>query len=91
LIEFFDGEPMELYNLKEDIGETTNLAGQQPDRTKHLQEMLAKWREQVGARMPKPNPKHDPARAHEWWSRRTNQPLDIEAMERRYRSRSARQ
>jgi uncharacterized sulfatase len=89
LIEFFDGEPLELYNLKEDLGEKNNLAGKMPDKATQLQKTLAEWREQVGARMPAPNPKYDPARAREWWSRQNNQPLDIDAMERRYRSRSA--
>ncbi len=88
LIEFFDGTPLELYNLEEDLGETTNLAAKMPERAKQLQRKLADWRESVGARMPQPNPKHDPARADQWWSRRSNKPLDIEAMERRYRSRA---
>ncbi len=88
LIEFFDGTPLELYNLEDDLGETTNLAGKLPEKAKQLQKMLAGWRRSVGARMPTPNPKHDPARAPQWWSRRTNRPLDIEAMQRRYRSRS---
>ena len=91
LIEFFDGAPLELYNLKDDLGETTNLADKMPDRAENLQAMLSAWRQSVGARMPKANPKHDPKRAPEWWNRRTNQPLDLEAMERRYRSRSAKQ
>ncbi len=89
LIEFFDGQPLELYHLEDDLGETTNLAEKMPERARRMQEMLAGWRRAVGARMPKPNPKYDPDRAHEWWSRRNNKPLDVEAMERRYRSRAA--
>jgi uncharacterized sulfatase len=89
LIEFFDGTPLELFNLEDDLGETTNLADKMPDKAKALQAKLARWRESVGARMPSPNPKYDPDRAHQWWSRRTQKPLDIEAMERRYRSRAA--
>jgi uncharacterized sulfatase len=91
LIEFFDGAPLELYNLKEDIGESKNVATENAERAKRLQAMLAEWRSAVGARMPTKNPKYDPDRAHEWWSRRDNKPLDLEAMERRYRSRSAQQ
>ena len=33
------------------------------------------------------NPDVDPERANEWWSRRTNKPLDLEAMRKRYDSR----
>ena len=89
LIEFLDGAPLELYNLKEDISESTNLALQMPDLARRLQRSLAKWRKSTGARMPTTNPKYDPQRAEQWWSRRTNQPLDIEAMRRRYESRTA--
>ena len=86
LIEFFDGSPLELYNLREDLGETTNRAQQQTDLARKMQADLAKWREAVGARMPTPNPKYDPARANEWWNRQTNTPLDVKAMAERYKS-----
>lgn len=86
LIEFFDGSPLELYNLREDLGETTNRAQQQTDLARKMQAELAKWREAVGARMPTPNPKYDPARANEWWNRKTNTPLDVKAMAERYKS-----
>jgi uncharacterized sulfatase len=88
LIEFFDGAPLELYDLKGDIGESVNLAPQMPDRAQRLQQALASWRERTGARMPTSNPKYDADRADQWWSRRTNQPLDIEAMRRRYESKT---
>ncbi|MFH1924540.1 MAG: sulfatase [Planctomycetota bacterium] len=91
LIEFFDGAPLELYNLQEDLGEKVNLAKKMPDKARKLQENLAQWREAVGARMPTPNPDYDPNRAGQWWNRRTNQPLDLEAMAKRYRSRASQQ
>ena len=34
--------PMQLYNLAEDPGETTNLAGDQPDKVEALLELLAR-------------------------------------------------
>jgi arylsulfatase A len=86
LIEFFDGVPLELYNLADDIGESKNLASEMPEKAKKMQAMLADWRKETGARMPTPNPKHDPARAEQWWSRRSNKPLDVEAMARHYES-----
>lgn len=86
LIEFFDGAPLELYNLADDIGESKNLASELPEEAKKMQAMLADWRKDTGARMPTPNPKHDPARAAQWWNRRSNKPLDVEAMARHYES-----
>jgi hypothetical protein len=49
-----------------------------------MQSQLAQWRKQTGARMPTENPNYDPTRTGEWWSRRTNKPLDIETMRQRY-------
>jgi arylsulfatase A len=91
LIEFFDGSPLELYNLRGDLGEAKNLSEQYPARARELQAQLAAWRTAVGARMTTENPKYEPSRAHQWWSRRTNKPLDIESMRRRYETRVGRQ
>ena len=66
LIEFFDDGHLELYNLREDIGETNNLADAQPERAKQLREKLVRWRESVDAAMPVVNPDYDPARSHKW-------------------------
>ena len=65
MLDFFDSEMPELYNLAEDIGETRDLAKSQPQRIKQMQARLASWREEVGAKLPVPNPKYDPARAGE--------------------------
>ncbi|MFG0333013.1 MAG: sulfatase [Maioricimonas sp. JB049] len=75
LIEYFETGNVELFNLEQDISESRNVAGQRPERVVRLKRQLAQWRESVDARMPKPNPEHDPARADEWWSRRTGKPL----------------
>jgi uncharacterized sulfatase len=75
LIEFFDGE-LELYNLAADIGEEHNLASEQHAKAEAMQRDLAAWRSEVGARMPRENPKYDQDRADQWWSRRTKKPLD---------------
>lgn len=90
LIEFFDDGRLELYHLKDDIGEKDNLAAKHPERASGLQGQLAQWRKEVGASMPTVNPKADPKRAAEWWDRRKNEPLDVEAMRKRYESRVAR-
>jgi uncharacterized sulfatase len=65
LIEFFEDNSLHLFNLRADSGETNNLASQEPARAKELQAALTAWRKEVGARMPVPNPNHDPVRATE--------------------------
>lgn len=66
LIEFFEDDRLELYNLKEDIGEEDNLVKKMPEKTAELQRKLVAWRKSVSAKMPTPNPDYDPARADEW-------------------------
>jgi len=51
LIEFFDNDMVELYNLAEDVGERHNLAEKLPGKAAELKELLAKWRADVGARV----------------------------------------
>ncbi|MFQ6036670.1 MAG: sulfatase [Sedimentisphaerales bacterium] len=69
LIEFFEDDRLELYNLQDDIAEKNNLATEMPERAAQLQQRLAAWRKSVGAKMPAPNPNFDPVRAHEWGKR----------------------
>jgi arylsulfatase A-like enzyme len=57
LIEFFEDGRLELYNLKEDIGEMNNLAVSMPEKTAQLHKMLKTWRDEVSARCPSRNPK----------------------------------
>ncbi|MDP1587491.1 MAG: sulfatase [Prosthecobacter sp.] len=65
LIEFFEDGALELYDLKTDPGEKTNLARTETARAESMLTALQTWRKQVNALMPVPNPKHDPARASE--------------------------
>ena len=60
LVEFYEDNHVELYNLKEDIGETNDLAAALPEKTAALRQKLHDWRQQVDAQMPTPNPKYDP-------------------------------
>jgi arylsulfatase A-like enzyme len=55
LMEFFEDGRLELYNLKDDIGEEHNRAGDMPDKAKELHAKLAAWREEVGAKAPTQN------------------------------------
>jgi uncharacterized sulfatase len=66
LIEHFDDGERELYNLRDDLGESTNLAEEEPQKAAALAQQLSAWRASVGARMPTENPDYDPARALLW-------------------------
>jgi arylsulfatase A-like enzyme len=46
----------ELYNLDEDIGETSNLASRMPDKAKELDALIDHFVKDTGALVPKPNP-----------------------------------
>jgi len=69
LIEFFEDGTLELYDLESDLGEKANLAAKLPEKAAELRKVLAAWRQRVHAKMPTPNPNHDPARAGEWGRR----------------------
>lgn len=53
LIVFFNDNRQELYNIKEDIGETQNLAAQMPEKRAALYSKLQQWWKDVDARFPK--------------------------------------
>lgn len=52
LIERFDDGSLELYDLKQDIGEEHNLAGEKLNLANRLKAKLVAWRKQTGAAMP---------------------------------------
>jgi arylsulfatase A-like enzyme len=56
LIEFFEDDRVELYNLKDDASESTNLVDKQPEKAKELRHSLHAWRNTVEAQLPTPNP-----------------------------------
>ena len=62
LIEFFEDGHLELYNLKEDIGETRNLAERDPVRTRSMHAALVRWRAAIEAHLPEANPQFTPWR-----------------------------
>src|SRR6185436_461121 len=62
LVEFFNDMHVELYNIRADISEKTDLALSNPAKTEELRKKLHAWRTAVGAQMPTPNPKHDPSK-----------------------------
>ncbi len=56
LVEFFEDDRIELYDLKADIGETKNLAVDLPEKAAAMLQQLHEWRRRVGAQMPQANP-----------------------------------
>ncbi len=56
LLEFHEDMHVELYNLRDDPSEKTNLAAEMPGRAAQLLRLLHAWREAVDAQMPEPNP-----------------------------------
>lgn len=56
LIEWYEDMRVELYDLKNDLGEQRDLSKDNPTKAAKLTKLLHGWREQVGAKMPKPNP-----------------------------------
>ncbi len=56
LLEYFEDNHVELYNLNDDLGESVDLAMKLPEKAAELRERLNRWRESVGAKMPIPNP-----------------------------------
>lgn len=62
LIEYFEDGTLELYNIREDIGEARNLADQFPEATRRMHQMLRDWRRALNAPVPdQANPEYAPA------------------------------
>lgn len=53
LITFYDDDSVELYNLKNDIGETKNLAQDDPAKARQLKTELDAWLKTTGASIPR--------------------------------------
>ena len=58
LMQAFETGEVSLFNLKEDIGETTNLAPKQPKRSKRMLAKLKRWQQEVGADPMRINPEY---------------------------------
>ncbi|MFM9093131.1 MAG: aryl-sulfate sulfohydrolase, partial [Verrucomicrobiota bacterium] len=56
LMEFLEDGRLELYNLREDLGERVNLAAAEPERARALHARLLAWRRELNAPLPTPNP-----------------------------------
>jgi arylsulfatase A-like enzyme len=59
LLDYFENNTVQLFNLREDPGEQHDLAAAQPKKAAELHAKLQAWRKEVGAQMPTPNPNYD--------------------------------
>jgi arylsulfatase A-like enzyme len=80
LIEYYEDQRRELYNLARDAGEMEDLAEREAGRVKALARELDEWRRSVRAQLNSPNPQFDPE-----WHRKLYVELDAS----RYRAASA--
>jgi arylsulfatase A-like enzyme len=63
LMEFFEDNRLELYDLGSDISETRDLSGSMPEKVAELHALMVRWRETVDAYVPSElNPEYDPGR-----------------------------
>jgi arylsulfatase A-like enzyme len=52
LLEYYEDGRLELYNLKDDLSETNNLAAQLPSRVNDLRGRLSAWKQRAGVQVP---------------------------------------
>jgi len=62
LVEWFEDQSIELYDLEHDLAEQHNLAGDHPEIAEKLRDKLHAWQRETGAVFPTPNVKYDPSR-----------------------------
>ncbi len=55
------GHAFNLFNLRDDIGETRDLAAAQPERVKRLDALITRFLQETEAVVPLPNPDYDPS------------------------------
>ncbi|MFH1717341.1 MAG: sulfatase [Planctomycetota bacterium] len=54
LIEWYEDNSIELYNLKDDLGEKDDMAGKMPEKAAELRGLLHRWLKQTKADVPTP-------------------------------------
>lgn len=57
---------LQLFNLRDDINESTDLKTLYPQKAQELHALLKAWQKDVGAELPVPNPDFDPQKRNEW-------------------------
>jgi arylsulfatase A-like enzyme len=57
LIESFEHERLQLFDLDNDVSEQNDLVDEMPGRVREMHERLERWRSEVDAKLPTPNPR----------------------------------
>ena len=66
IIENLVSGEFELYNLKYNVSEMTDLKFSHSQKLQEMKSALKQWQKSTGAKMPVPNPEFDPDRRYEW-------------------------
>ena len=61
LLEYFENNTVQLFNLKDDIGEQNDLSSAEPEKVAELRTILHAWRQNVSAQMMTHNSNYVPA------------------------------
>ena len=56
LIEFYDLDKTELYNLEDDLSEQIDISLQHPEKVKELKKELTEFQKSTNSKLPVPNP-----------------------------------
>ena len=72
LVEYYDEEKAELYDLATDPGQRVDVAARNPAHVAQMRTALARWRASVNAQENRPNPNFDPEKFRELY-------IDVEA------------
>ena len=59
LLEYYENNTVQLFNLVEDLGEQNDLSAIEPERVNKLRLLLRNWRKNVNAKMMLPNSEYD--------------------------------
>lgn len=75
LIHYYEDGQEELYNLKTDLSETTDVAAEHPEIVKELSQKLFDYLNRVGARFPEKDPEYTEAAEKEYLQKQADQLL----------------
>ena len=56
LVEVYETGNIEIYNLRDDIGEQEDISAEMPERAARMKKMLHDWIAESGSKMPVSNP-----------------------------------